>query len=152
MCGRSRCAASHGAVAQALGVPQANWKDADKYRPTHNCCPGKYTPVLYTGENGERKVRVVRGEAWRKCSLPVHVDPHAHRAVVPDSQHAVGSGAFLHQEGRQARLLAHVQRSVRAHTPSANGVVGGMAWGRSCAHALCFAGVSPSLFVLRSAA
>ena len=69
MCGRSRCAASHGAVAQALGVPQANWKDADKYRPTHNCCPGKYTPVLYTGENGERKVRVVRGEAWRKCSL-----------------------------------------------------------------------------------
>lgn len=57
MCGRARCAAAPAAVANALGVPMQNWRDAAKYKPTNNCCPGKYTPVLYRGKDGERKVR-----------------------------------------------------------------------------------------------
>ncbi|GIM04147.1 hypothetical protein Vretimale_8755, partial [Volvox reticuliferus] len=60
MCGRARCSLTREAVLTAAGVPEPKWRDQAQYRPSYNCSPGSWIPVLKLGPDGARELQTMK--------------------------------------------------------------------------------------------
>ncbi|GLI65353.1 hypothetical protein VaNZ11_008902, partial [Volvox africanus] len=48
------------AVLTAAGVPEHRWRDATQYRPSYNCSPGAWIPVIKLGPDGARELQTMK--------------------------------------------------------------------------------------------
>ena len=60
MCGRSRYALGPQEVPASADIPADRWRDADKYRPDNNVCPGHATPVVRLAEDALPELQTMK--------------------------------------------------------------------------------------------
>ncbi len=47
-------------IARAANVARENWRDVNRYQPSHNCTPGHDTPVVRYNAEGAPTLQVMR--------------------------------------------------------------------------------------------